>query len=225
MNHTFFLCLLFVVAILSGCASMKHNYAPTVTQRDFPQIHKENTVYVGESMLIQGSLVKHDILKVNATIDGACYDIPRGIYLKTGDDDKKQYFSVVGNGVQVERAGICDPFTGMYVPRDNQSKVCVITIFNGTSCYDGDIEIKNVAIASPDHIQKSIIFSGKKDNEIEFMYVEKSGIQTVHSHVVKYDLSKTDIIGYRGARIKIIASTNESITYVVMKNLPERSAD
>ena len=54
------------------------------------------------------------------------------------------------------------------------------------------------------------------------MYAEKSGLQTLMTHNVSYDLSKTSIIGYKGARIQIISCTNESITYIVLKNFPDR---
>ena len=220
MRHSLLL-LILCSLFCFGCASMKHNYTPDVKQMDFPKQNTETTVYMGEEMLIQGTVAEQQALHNKDLIDGACYDIPQGFYIKTGYDNKKEYFSYVGSNAQVDRSGLCDPISGLYVPI-GKKEICVITIFGGISCYDGNFEIKNIKIASADHIQKSLIFSGKDGDIAKFMYVEKSGTQTGLTHNVTYNLKDTNIIGYRGARIKILNCTNESISYIVMQNFPNR---
>ena len=219
MKKIFLLTMLCLTMLISACASVKRNYIPDVEKRDFPQLNTKTTVYVGEEMLIQGTELKGKILNLKQSIDGACYDINVGKYPVVGMDDKKYYFSLQ-NGVT--KAAICDPAEGLYVAKNNPNKICVVTIYGGTSCYDGNFNIDDYRIVSADHIQRTLIFSGKKGNTIEFMYAEKSGLQTLMTHNVSYDLSKTSTIGYRGARIQIISCTNESITYEVLNNFPDR---
>lgn len=222
LNKIFMLMICLSLSIITGCASMKHNYTPEIAQTDTPKLNEESTAYVGESMLSKGTTVMYDVLKVNSPVDGACYDIPAGIYPKTGSDSSKQYFSIHGDNVEVDRSGLCDPMNGMYVPNNNQNEICVITIFGGVSCYKAHAEIKKLSIPSRKYMQSSLIFSGKNGNEIELLYTERSDTQTVYSHNIRYDLSKTDTIGYRGARIKILSCSNESIRYIVLQKFPDR---
>lgn len=204
---------------ISGCTSMKMNYRPEITSHDFPALNTETTVYLGEEMLIQGTQLTGKSIYVRQPVDGVCYDINSGKYRLVGMDDKNYYLS---HEDSVSIAALCDPIQGLYVPRNDQNKVCVITIFGASSCYNADTEMQTYNIISPDHIQRTLIFSGKTGNKVEFMYAERSGLQTMMTHNVSYDISQNPIIGYRGARIQIISCTNESITYIVLNNFPDR---
>ena len=204
---------------LSACASVNRNYVPEVKKCDFPQLNVQTTVYVGEEMLIQGTELRGKVLNVKQPVDGVCYDINAGKYPIVGSDAKKYYFSLHDG---VTKAALCDPAEGLYVSKKDDKQICVVTIYGGTACYDAIFDIKDYNVVSADHIQRTLIFSGKKGNTVEFMYAEKSGLQTLMTHNVSYDLSKTSVIGYKGARIQIISCTNESITYIVLKNFPDR---
>lgn len=214
--------MLYVVAMalmLTGCASMKVNHIPEESHLDFPKVNTQTTVHLGEEMLIQGTELKTKGLNIKQPIDGVCYDFAAAKYGLVGEDAKKYYFATEG---RVSKAALCDPIQGLYVSKGNPNKVCVITILGGTTCYEGNMEIENYTIISPNHIQRTLIFSGKKGNTVEFMYTERSGLQIIMTHNVSYDISKNPIIGYRGARIKVIDCSNESITYEVLNNFPGR---
>lgn len=219
MKSYFLLTVLCLTMLVSACASVKRNYIPDTEKHDFPQLNTQTTVYIGEEMLIQGTELKGKVLNVKYPIDGTCYDINAGKYPIVGIDDKKYYFSLQDG---VAKAALCDPAEGLYVAKNNAKQICVVTIYGGTACYDAIFDINDYHVVSPDHIQRTLIFSGKKGNTVEFLYAEKSGLQTLMTHNVSYDLSNTPIIGYRGARIQIISCTNESITYKVLNNFPDR---
>ena len=191
---------------LSACASVNRNYVPEVKKCDFPQLNVQTTVYVGEEMLIQGTELRGKVLNIKQPVDGVCYNINTGKYPIVGSDAKKYYFSLHDG---VTKAALCDPAEGLYVSKKDDKQICVVTIYGGTACYDAIFDIKDYNVVSADHIQRTLIFSGKKGN-------------TLMTHNVSYDLSKTSIIGYKGARIQIISCTNESITYIVLKNFPDR---
>ena len=201
------------LAICSGCASMKHNYVPSVKQLDFPGVNTITTVYMGDAMLIQGSVMETEVLDNKSLIDGACYKIPMGLYPKNGSDDKKNYFSAIGDRGQVARSGLCDPISGLFVSQAND-EVCVITVFGAFTCYRGDFSIKKIKIASADHMQMNLIYSGKEGDNVKFMYTEKIGNYTQLSHNVTYNIKQNNVIGYRGARIKIIECTNPDTIFL-----------
>lgn len=204
-----------------GCATVRHNYTPQAKNLDYPGLNIQSDAYVGEEMMIQGMSIAIDALNICAHVDGACYDIPSGTYKKIGDDGKRQFFSHVGDGGTVIQSGLCDPVAGLFVPRD-EHKVCVSTIYGGYSCYEANFNLKKINVASPEAIQRTLIYSGKDKNKLNFLYTEKNGMQTIFSHDVSYDMEDSMTIGYRGARIKILNATNESITYIVLKNFPDR---
>ena len=156
-------------------------------------------------------------LKVKATIEGMCYTLPARNYELIGEDESKLYFT----SKYVERGAICDPHEGLYVDIARPNEVCVVAA-SVPYCYPGQIDIVDSTIVSADYLQKTLLFSGMKGNEVEFMYAERMGLQTVMSHTVHYDISKNPIIGYRGARIRVISCTNESITYEVLSNFASR---
>ncbi len=213
--------LLFIAILMTGitgCASVKRNYIPEVSNLDFPEQNKETTVYLGEEMLIQGKLLEGKVLNIKQPIDGICFDIKSQTIPLVGEDSKNYYF----DGIGVTRAALCDPVDGMSVPKDDLSKICVITIYGGKGCYDASLSIEKGVSTSTEYVQRNLIFSGKKGDNVEFMYVERAGNQVLLTHNVSYDISKNNIVGYRGARIKIINCSNESITYVVLQNFPDR---
>lgn len=214
--------LVLVLALFQvGCASMKYNYQPKVSNLDFPPLNQETTVYLGEAMLVQGQQMDLEVLKVKELAKSLCFDVQPGLYEKKGFDAEKDYFSHIGDSATVIVGALCDPVQGMYV--DKKSKdLCIITISGQTVCMSANYEIGEVQLTGENSFQRNLIFSGFDGKKVNFMYVERQGFQTGLSHNISYDISKNKIIGYRGAKIKVISYTNESITYVVLQNFSDR---
>lgn len=73
-------------------------------------------------------------------------------------------------------------------------------------------------VASANHFQQTLIYSGKIGNRITIGYRESSGsmARPAFSNDVSYDLSESRIVGYKGARLEVIDATNTEITYKVL---------
>ena len=211
-----------VAVFISGCATMKFNYSPQATQADWPPLGQQTTVHIGDEMLVQGVAIKRKVLLLKTPVDGACYDIPIGVYSMTGDDPKNYYFSSMGGMGGVIRSALCDPFTGITVPKAKPGKVCVLTVFGATSCYDAQYEIKDIENEMDSGQQQSLIYSGMDGKQIKFTYVERSGGRTGFSNSVSYNLAKSTVINYRGARIQVHSADNEQISYTVLENFTAR---
>ncbi|WP_373359036.1 hypothetical protein ACEN3H_08565 [Acinetobacter lactucae] len=206
-----------------GCASPAYNYQTVPKNISKPPIGSVNKAFVGDQMLEQGIVVDREVLNIPENIKiSFAYSLTSGIYLKTGQNEKGQYFqpfNTVSGGGMVQKNLLADPFK--VVMLDNESKLCVVTVFNAKNCTDKHQAImKTVAIASDNSFQQTLIYSGKFGNKINVGYREFSSNQArpAFNNDVEYDLSQSKQIGYKGALLEVIDATNQDITYKVLKN-------
>lgn len=212
--------------LISGCATPTFNYKPAVTQVSFPNIGAESTANVGDTLVSQGSFSEHDAIQVESNIDLGLfnsYTITKGIFLKFGESDDVEYFSINNHfegGGTIEKAALADPPRAVQAYK-RENKICGISIFNAFLCSThGNYSRVKRPIASANTFQQSIIYSGKVGNRIKFGYREFSGntARPAFNNDVDYDLNDSKIVGYKGARIEIVEATNESIRYKLLSN-------
>ena len=204
---------------MTGCATVKYNLPLSSVQADWPKIGERTTVYVGDAMLTQGDIVKMKVLIVPDMVKGVCYDIPPGKYTITGDDEIRYYANSTGTSGTVIKAALCDPFVSLTIPKNTPGQLCVQTAFGVHSCYDANFTIaeEEVKVGARLSEIQHLIYSGLEGKIAKFTYV-RAGFQ----NSVSYDLSKSNIINYRGAKIEIHSHDNEQITYTVLQNFIER---
>lgn len=198
---------------------MKYNGATTyVKEVDYPPIGEVITAYVGDHLVKKGSIIESGILNVTERVDGFAYEIPAGKYPQTGSDEKNDYFVAIG----VEKSALADPYQGLSVEKADPSEICVITVFNATTCYDANFKIETQLSESGNSFQQTLIYSGKVGDKINISYREFSNnlARPAFNNDVEYDLSESNIIGYKGAELEIIKADNRSITYKVIRNFP-----
>ena len=75
-------------------------------------------------------------------------------------------------------------------------------------------------ILSANSFQQTLIYSGKSDTKIFVGYREFSNniARPAFNNNVSYDLSESNIIGYKGAKVEVIKATNQFIEYKVLSN-------
>jgi hypothetical protein len=95
-------------------------------------------------------------------------------------------------------------------------------VFNALYCYKGDYEVKTKISERGTSFQQTLIYSGRVGDKIKFGYREFSNnlARPAFNNDVEYDLSTSNIIGYKGAQIEVISSDNSGIKYKVLKNFP-----
>lgn len=224
-KKTVFIFGVYLIA-LGGCASPTFNYTPAITQISFPKIGTESSVSVGDTLVSQGSFGEHEAIQVDENIDLGIlksYTIKKGIFLKFGEKEDIEYFSIINNfdgGRTIEKAALADPPKAVQAYK-SEHKICGISIFNGYICStDGRYTRVKHSVVSPNSFQQSIIYSGSVGNRIKFCYREFSGntARPAFNNDVDYDLNESKIVGYKGARIEVIEVTNESIRYRFLSN-------
>ncbi|ABM04775.1 hypothetical protein Ping_3076 [Psychromonas ingrahamii 37] len=207
------------VFIMTGCTTVKYNQADNyIKQVDYPETGKVITVYVGGHLVRKGTISEENVLIVYRTIDGAFYDIPEKKYLQIGFDNKKDFYSAVG----VVRGGFSDPIKALALGKHKNAELCVITVFGGSACYAGEFERKKQLSERGHSFQQALIYSGRVGNQINIGYREFSNNspRPAFNNDVEYDLSSSNIIGYKGASIEVIKADNSSITYRLIRNFP-----
>ncbi len=220
MNKIWAICLLAIS--ITGCSSIPMNAQTEYEEFSVPELNKVVTVYVGETMIDQGNAMTSNVLTVKSSIDGACFDIPRGDYLERGTTKSgKMFFNVnSANGTGVIKAALCDPAAALSV--NKAQEICVSTpIVREASCYEGQYEISKKTLSSNSSFRQLLVYSGSVGEKINISYREFSNdtARGAFTNNVEYDMSRSNTIRYKGALIEVISYDNTSIEYVVKKHI------
>lgn len=211
--------------VLGGCVSPQYNYRPKAVDISDPPLNAVVIRSVGEPMLRQGTFVEHDGIQLSEPIKVGSlgnYTFSTGHYLKHGESSAGKFYkpsNELGSG-SVKAGGLADPFQTILIQAED-GKICGVTVFNAKTCTDavGVREVK-VPIASADAFQQTLLYSGKVGNKISISYRESSGsmARPAFNHDAEYDLTESNVIGYRGATLEVIEANNQEIRYRVLRN-------
>ncbi|MDQ2107634.1 MULTISPECIES: hypothetical protein [unclassified Vibrio] len=204
----------------TGCTSVQYNGSPDINVRrvDYPAIGQEITAYIGDHLVSKGTMAEMDVLKVTQIMESLAYDIPPSTYAQIGYDQKQTFYSPIG----VVKSILADPYKALSVANGNTTEVCVVTIFGAKSCIEGEgkFSITKQASSFQDSFQQTLIYSGKIGNKVNISYREFSNnsARPAFNNEAEYDLSESNVIGYKGALLEVIDANNTSITYKLIRN-------
>jgi hypothetical protein len=216
---------LFSMALLSSCATMSQRYIPKRTEVSEPPINSINTAHIGDNLLRQGSYAEHEAVYVSSEVTlGAFngYTLRPGFYVKEGENEDSDFFmpSTYGNGGSVVRGPLMDEWRWVQAQKGSLT-ICIVTVLAVSVCKsDAPFERTKQPVAGPNSFQQTLIYSGKVGSKLKIGYREFSAdfARPAFNNDVDYDLSESNVIGYKGARLEIVEATNEYIKYKVIKN-------
>jgi hypothetical protein len=211
--------------ITAGCATPMYNYMPTTTAVSIPRLNTVFTAQVGDELLRQGKQREHDAIYLMSSVSMggfSAYTLHPGYYLKRGEDVSAEYYLPGGEqeaGI-VEKKALADPWKSIMTKKEDTTALCVVTAFNFYVCNTAVFERRSIHVSSQDSFTQTLIYSGKVGNKINIGYREFSAniARPAFNNSVEYDLSESNIIGYKGAQLEIIDATNQGITYKVLRN-------
>lgn len=226
-----------VLFVLANCATpaVQSNLRLTT----IPEINSLTTVEIGQT-IISKAFVKSTpaILVPNETIDPISpLPIPSGIFALTREDQNGKYYD---SGVKVERSnwelipyvliyktiertatGKSIGSIGVFVPKDKSRPAIG---YAGDGSVMGSIPILDIQPTTKEEwsqgaFKRELVYTGISKNVISILYREfMDGIaRPAFTQDLKYDLSDSKIIGYRGSRFEVTEATNTGITYKVLK--------
>jgi len=220
----FFIIAVFAMATV-GCASPKYNYVPNMIDISDPPVGQVNTANVGEILVRQGTYAEVEAILVHEKFSGGLigtYTFHPGYYIMVGQDDKAGYYEPEQGqeGGHVTKSAITDPYQSMQVYH-KKPKVCGVSTLGGKAC-EGNAPISRVKRPAlrANSFQQALIYSGTVGNKISIGYREFSNsmARPAFNNNVEYDLSDSNIIGYKGAQMEIIEATNQFLRYRVIRN-------
>lgn len=203
---------------LVGCTAPKYNYQAVSQNISKPPINSVNEAYVGDKMLTQGVFTEREAYFIPEAKKKFLFTMPKGFYLKTGEDGKGNYYQAVNNipdGAIIPGGGI------QSILVTPQNDLCFIDIYFNKVCHFKDIgEKRKISVANDNSFQQTLIYSGKVGNKINIGYREFSSsmARPAFNNDVEYDLNESKTIGYKGALLEVIDANNQSIKYKVLKN-------
>lgn len=215
---------------LAGCATVKNNYIPVTEQISFPKLNEVRTATLGEEMLKQGTATTTKGVLLPQQNQIGTVTLSKGFYPQTGEDEKFIFTSFeIGNPapgmgrVSVGGLGGLLP-QGLRFDKRKQQTCAIVPNVYGISQPVCDTEhpfqFTERPIISSNNFQQTLIYSGRVGERIRVSYREFSGnvARAPFSNEAEYDLSSSNIIAYKGARIEVIEADNESIKYKLLAN-------
>ena len=206
-----------ISGLLFGCATVQYNGGQTFKKFiDVPKAGEVTTAFVGDHMVQKGYIVEEKVLVVEKLIDGGYYDIPPNEYKQIGYDEVDEFFSSSG----IKESLWADPDEALAVEIGQNKTIRVISIYGGEYPYEGEFSLQKRLAARSNSFQQTLIYNGRIGNKINIGYRELSNdyARPAFNNDVEYDLSASNIIGYKGAKIEVIEADNSSITYKLLRN-------
>lgn len=217
--HQFFIILTMLWSLgLAGCTSQR---GPSLQEVSFPPLNTPTEAELGERLLMQGQGLQTDVLRVQsltgkfAEVNDAtfCREEPGSDRFFSFDRRSVRLLNFVGGTRSLLNTVRFDPAKG---------EVCIRDIWSG--CFDSrkaNFSYQpNALCAHPSSLQQIIEYNGRTGDTLNFTYREFRGGRMVSPITQNFymDLSNSDEIAYKGARLKISNASNQRIEYRVMRN-------
>lgn len=224
----------FVVSFLSlsliGCSSLPDvSYVPQTTDISYPPLNNITTAYVGDDLVMQGTVLIYDAITVDNDIiipHGTNITlISKGVYLKLGEDSKEIVYSAIPlGGTEKQTTATYNPPFAISIKKGSNKVFCakyINGIFVGEICIDKFMVTKKTQeIGKSNSFQRTLIYNGRIGNKLNIGYRESlnGSARTSFSNNVEYDLNESNVIGYKGAKVKVIDASNSYIKYKLLRN-------
>ncbi|HGN1705446.1 TPA: hypothetical protein ACKRTE_001288 [Providencia rettgeri] len=210
---------------LSGCAVTEYNYTPSSHKISEPKVGSVNRAIIGQSLVREGDISELKAVKVlNPVQIDLAYKIIPGVFKKVGSSDKGDFYmptqTIDSGSVVVEPLG--QPWSSILIKKEaNANEICIVTDLNVAVC-SNKAKIEYLELNNPDgnSFEQALIFNGINGQIVDISY-RKIGSNIKNQgfgNNIQYNLKESNIISYENVKLKVINSSENSITYEVMSN-------
>jgi len=222
-------CLVFF--LVTSCVSLNFENLNLNEQKiiSFPELGSTSTRRLGDTLLS----------KAIGTF-GPAYQIEKGARIGEARTDQiSNKMSLVGQPKGYLQHQTIDGFVttkwpdegllcaGMYnICKDTNTGKFVFANFNPYELlFVRDIEegkVKEIekVVVSPTNFKQELIYNGRVGDGLKFIYREfaEDLARPSFTQSIQYDLSKSNLIGFKNGELEIIEATNTEISYIVRSN-------
>lgn len=236
----YYLFMVSVVISVTGC-STPLTLKPSLRTLDVPPIGEERSVEIGDTLMEKAKIYEYDGIFLKDKVsrgDGFLtvkIVIPPGELAGKKQDKKYRYYYSDESVIDQTLGMVSYGNGGLCIPHDKTKNIYCFYDFgsgDGSSVRrlwafkPGQLEIEPTTVTdvkSP-YYKQELIYNGRSEDNLRFLYREYTGdhLRAPFSQEIQYDLSQTDIIGFKGARVQIIEATNFNLKYKVLKSFPDQ---
>ena len=229
------------LTLLQGCVVVSENlkrsytplyYSPTIT--DYPAIGETRTTEVGESLIFKEKQTTIPAIEIEQAIENSFENIGKkfnitvlpGRYVEKGKDEFGKYYEAKPGKVLEDGKVILNCRCGIYITDLDHKKTEFYALpkdLRPLSYPLQGIPFKKSIEQSRDELsfRKELVYTGISQNVVSILYREFKDdyARPAYSQDLKYDLSESKVVGFRGSRFEIIKATNQGLTYKTLKQL------
>lgn len=214
-------------ALTAGCAIITYKNTPDHVWTQHPISSETLTVKrSGEHLLMQSFSIQNNGITFPKGVSLKGYTFTEGKYLQVDQSEHGTVYQPVNDfdgGGQVLQWGFYEPAKAILI--DSKNRLCVQTQSSTRCVSDHNANQTKIETLSKKSLQQILRFKSIDDTKLELSYREYMG-ESNHPRVkdeIEINLSESQLIEYRGARIQIIEATNQHIEYKVLSsfNRPE----
>lgn len=193
-----------------------------------PGVGVETTAEVGQSMLLTGKLSVYGqrlYLRQPVTLSEGSFvlTIPAGVLTFNSASPSQRYYVATRYQVVFKNKPRPDMLAGIMVPADPSKPWKAFADGRGIRYdFEGPVnqegsEVRYCTRVTAGGFQRELVYSGGSQGTVSLLYREYSDdvARPAFTQQLTYDLAAGNEIGFRGARIKILAVTNIGVKYVV----------
>jgi hypothetical protein len=212
---------LIVLCFITACATPVP-VRQSIENLSNPELETITTKSIGDILLSQGVRSTYPAIEILQDIGGLFggNTIVKGIYIGVSQRRNNIIFRPSSNDVHMNEA------IGEYFLAYSNNELRLAwyggfgNLVRGRTIDQNYYKKTTAPIESSSDFQQTLIYTGRTGNVIRMTYREFSGnlARPAFTIDVTYDLSDSDIIAFREARLQVIEATNVSIQYKVLSN-------
>ena len=213
--------LLLVISItLFSCGVQKRSVVPENSTTITPKLNVISNSEIGITLVSKESGQNYKAIKVTKEFKTKTGYLMKTI--KTGDifinDSYTEKYDLYSNP---------SDFTfGIALPKNGESAIVYTSTISGTGLSfkqrKDNIEFSKilVPVKKADYYKQEFIYNGRVGDALKFIYREyiEDYARPAFTQDLQYDLSDSEIIGFRGLRLEILNATNTEIQYKVLSH-------
>ena len=232
MNYFKSLLVAFFVTLLVGCATNPNTIAPNTEIFDIPTLDAIHTTELGDTVVSKGKTTTFDAIQLQNELsagDGVFikkFTIPPQSLVAKYEDKKWTYFQAQNMTSYDALLGTSPVYGGLKLAKGAKKEE---RIYGGNFSVslkpkqEPKYEFTRVDDYSQPGFKQELIYNGRVDNYIKFLYRELffGTARSPFNQEVQYDINDGNTIGFKGLRIEILEATNTKIKYRVLNSFPD----
>lgn len=221
---------LVTMTLVSGCA-VGPKVQSAFTERKvviIPGIGLESSAEVGQTIISKAFLATSEAIRIQTPASEVVNfpgttSIPAGLHPLIGNTEGGKLYSASNGTYSLMATSVPSVGSAIFVP-DNKDLPAVVYHSTAMGYMKGKQPIAGIEYTTSEKwsegsFKRELVYSGVSQGTITILYREyqENIVRPAFSQELKYDLSQSRTIGYKGARFEVIKATNTDMTYRVIK--------